>query len=617
MSEVFETIQIMRKNLGPVTAYKYAVSQGFEGTEQEFAALMASYGTVAQEAEAAKDDAVDAKTAAEAAQAAAEAAASQAEGAIVVDDTLSIEGRAADAKAVGDVLSEVGVVHETSANLLNPADVIAGRITSSSYEVLHTGTYDTDYRTTGYIPVEAGKKYGFYVKHQTLGILGIAVQNIWVYKADKTGLQHLGSLAQDNTALSYVTAPANSAYMRASIAASIFNAYSIVMCAEADGINPPDDVVQYARSTYISGYAKTADLDAVESNVTELQGIIDDNFSPFWESLSGTRTDGKYITANGVVADIASYNIYTVPVTPGVAYKVTAAAYASNYFYGFFDASDNFISGSLASSGTGTKTIVDEDTTAPANAAKIVVVSNTASQKVKQVTKYVHKLAWENKKWACVGDSITEINVATSLHYFDYIVDKTGIAIFNMGSGGTGFVRGYNSSNAFYQRISSVPADSDLVTIFGSGNDCNIEAMSKFDGMTWAEALGTYSDATTDTICGCINATLDAYYDAMVTTPIGIIAPTPWKAYPTSKLTNNRMEDYAHALKQIADYRGVPFLDLYHNSNLRPDNEANRNACFYNGTSLDGNGDGVHPNELGHKIISSKIYEFIKTMLLF
>lgn len=94
-------INVMRKNLGPVTAYKYAVQQGYTGTEQEFAALMASYATVAEEAESARDDAVDAKTAAETAQAAAEEAASQAEGAIEVDDTLSVKGRAADAKVTG------------------------------------------------------------------------------------------------------------------------------------------------------------------------------------------------------------------------------------------------------------------------------------------------------------------------------------------------------------------------------------------------------------------------------------------------------------------------------------------------------------------------------------
>ena len=43
-------INVMRKNLGPVTAYKYAVQQGYTGTEQEFAALMASYASVAEDA---------------------------------------------------------------------------------------------------------------------------------------------------------------------------------------------------------------------------------------------------------------------------------------------------------------------------------------------------------------------------------------------------------------------------------------------------------------------------------------------------------------------------------------------------------------------------------------
>ena len=105
-------INVMRKNLGPVTAYKYAVQQGYTGTEQEFAALMASYATVAEEAESAKDDAIDAKTAAEEAQAAAEAAAEQAEGAIEVDDTLSVRGRAADAAETGKLRKKLSFIND-------------------------------------------------------------------------------------------------------------------------------------------------------------------------------------------------------------------------------------------------------------------------------------------------------------------------------------------------------------------------------------------------------------------------------------------------------------------------------------------------------------------------
>lgn len=119
-------INVMRKNLGPVTAYKYAVTKGFQGTEEEFAELMASYASIAQDVSAesrvaegyalGKQNGVDvgdqspyyhanakyhAEQAAAKAQEAAESAA-QAEGAIEVDDTLSVKGRAADSKAVGD-----------------------------------------------------------------------------------------------------------------------------------------------------------------------------------------------------------------------------------------------------------------------------------------------------------------------------------------------------------------------------------------------------------------------------------------------------------------------------------------------------------------------------------
>lgn len=124
-------INVMRKNLGPVTAYKYAVSKGFTGTEEEFAELMASYASIAQDVSAesrvaegyalGKQNGVDvgdqspyyhanAKYHAEqaAAQAAvAEAAAEQAEGAVEVDDTLSVKGRAADAKVTGNAFNSI------------------------------------------------------------------------------------------------------------------------------------------------------------------------------------------------------------------------------------------------------------------------------------------------------------------------------------------------------------------------------------------------------------------------------------------------------------------------------------------------------------------------------
>ena len=50
---------VIRKDLGEATAYAYAVSKGYTGTEEEFAELMASYATVAEDAAQSAQEAAD------------------------------------------------------------------------------------------------------------------------------------------------------------------------------------------------------------------------------------------------------------------------------------------------------------------------------------------------------------------------------------------------------------------------------------------------------------------------------------------------------------------------------------------------------------------------------
>ena len=59
--------EVVRKNLGGVTAYAYARSKGYTGTEDEFAQLMANYATVGQAAEEAAEQAIAAEINAESA----------------------------------------------------------------------------------------------------------------------------------------------------------------------------------------------------------------------------------------------------------------------------------------------------------------------------------------------------------------------------------------------------------------------------------------------------------------------------------------------------------------------------------------------------------------------
>ena len=75
------------------------------------------------------------------------------------------------------------------------------------------------------------------------------------------------------------------------------------------------------------------------------------------------------------------------------------------------------------------------------------------------------------------------------------------------------------------------------------------------------------------------------------------------------------MELYVQKLQLICKRRDVKYLDLYRLSSLRPEDETNRNLYFYNTSELDGNGDGIHLNELGHQIIYPAFRVFLESMI--
>lgn len=222
---------------------------------------------------------------------------------------------------------------------------------------------------------------------------------------------------------------------------------------------------------------------------------------------------------------------------------------------------------------------------------------------------------WSGKKWVAVGDSLTyDEYVTTDAYYHDHIAESTGITVVNMGQGGTGYKRTFDSGEgyAFYQRILNVPTDADVITIFGSGNDLST---------TWETyGLGEATDTGTDTICGCINTTLDNLFSIYPTANVGIITPTPWKAfYPSAVEADGkayRMTQLCEKLIEICRMRSIPCLDLYHCSGTRPWDKAFRDA-FYTKDDVESDGElgGVHLDENGHKIIATKIKAFLEMLL--
>lgn len=198
-------------------------------------------------------------------------------------------------------------------------------------------------------------------------------------------------------------------------------------------------------------------------------------------------------------------------------------------------------------------------------------------------------------KWCCIGDSLTEHNIRTNKNYEQYVSESTGITVVNLGVSGTG----YKSGNNFYARVQSIPLDSDVVTIFGSGND-----------LYTSTPLGDVTDTGFNTLCGCINETIDAIIKRMPTVNLGIVTPTPWKDFPPTT-PNNEMDLYSQALVEICKRRSIPCLDLYHCSNLRPWTKEGRDACY----TKDGE-NGVHPNEQGHKLIAPRFKALLESLIL-
>lgn len=208
---------------------------------------------------------------------------------------------------------------------------------------------------------------------------------------------------------------------------------------------------------------------------------------------------------------------------------------------------------------------------------------------------YIRQLT--GKKWAAVGDSLTEVNSRTTMRYYDYIVNETGITVYNMGSSGTGYRRQQENNRAFYQRIQNVPADSDIVTIFGSFNDLG--------GGSYT--LGTVSDSGTTTIGGCINTTIDNLYDVIPAVHLGIVTPTPWDNDAPGETD---AEDYVQLIIDVCKRRSIPCLDLFHCSNLRP-----WDSSFLPVAYSKDDGNGVHPDETGHALIAPMFRQFLFSLI--
>lgn len=191
--------------------------------------------------------------------------------------------------------------------------------------------------------------------------------------------------------------------------------------------------------------------------------------------------------------------------------------------------------------------------------------------------------------WLCVGDSITEKNFRTSLNYHDYIGRELKLDVINEGLSGTGFLRDFEGNPSYLKRLKKYTPSPDIITIMGSLNDLDGDAGKR----ELYEAMLEYFKRITE------------YYPSSF---IAVIAPPP-------RATIHGKHWYVDILRKAAEVHSLPFLDIYNETVLRPWIDESNKKYF---SCLEApQGDGVHPNEEGHLILSRRIKSFLKEYVSF
>lgn len=211
--------------------------------------------------------------------------------------------------------------------------------------------------------------------------------------------------------------------------------------------------------------------------------------------------------------------------------------------------------------------------------------------------------------WCAFGDSLTDKNTlkdeeSGTRNYVDFIQWSTGLNVTNLGKGGTGYMADNGYQQSFIDRISQIPTDSNIITCFGSFNDASKAK----------EHIGTIDDDTKDTLYGCLNLFVTGVQNHCPDSIIGLITPTPWSVYNNVNGDSEFSEQYVDAIINIAKKYGLPLLDLYHSSGLRPWDSAFKEKYFRDDTG-DGTAEGVHPLQETHrKYIAPQVENFIRSI---
>lgn len=640
----------LRQDLGPVTAYAFAVEKGYTGTEEEYAELMASYATVAEAAAGSASDAADSASDAEA-----YGAGTRGGSAVESGDEAYHNNAKYYAESAADDASTVASAVNSFMNITVPAAV---------QSVTDEGTTQI-----GLVQGEGTTQIGFVSGEGTTQVGAVEAKGAEVLESIP---EDYTELSDDVSGLKSATDELNSAFDTTNVSLTLSAASAGYMQVNGTITGTENTQVKHTtvdidstlvgKELYISGNlwwsllpyvfiptSGTPVYPTLSGNGT-VQKKIDMPFTPettgtlyinyhndnpvhaaYYKEIGNLKSSKlpndisnkliavrgydkiepvliqyKYLNAsNGVITDTTGAEAWItdfIEVEEGDIFYITTEHFWGQGMYVWYDNGKGYISG-VASANGGTLTKIWNEKVIAPTGARYLVVAEWAQTNYPPITIYkgvyladVLSKRWTGEKWVCVGDSLTERNTKAVMHYYDYVSANTGIVPVIMGVSGSGYANNAGGSNAFYNRVSSIPSDADVITIFGSFNDLS-------SGLQ----LGTAEDSDTTTIAGCMNKTIENILSVIPTANIGIVAPTPWSG--TRPTTNGASLDYVNMLQAVSERWSLPFLDLWRHSGLMPWDVSFAAVAYPSG-------DTVHPNDIGQQIIAPKFKAFLETLLM-
>lgn len=316
----------------------------------------------------------------------------------------------------------------------------------------------------------------------------------------------------------------------------------------------------------------------------------------FWSTGQGLHEDGRSVA-------VAT----PLKVRAGEIYRVSGRNFYQGKLFLLFDEARNLVSGFEPEDAQIYSNVVFQ----VPDEAKFLVLTGYGSAPILEKWTGVISSVYNGFRWEAIGDSWTAKNTLGSSvkNYTDYTAENLGLSVVNRGLGGTGYLADDNGNGTTFSER-SYSADADVYTVFGSFNDAYVSG----------KTIGVISDIGENTLYGSIKLAIEKIVSANPKAKIGLIAPAPWGNINPQKNSvlgawsmpaNEFAEKYVKAIEDVAKLYGLPFLDMYHESAMRPYDESFL-SLFYHGTSET---DTTHPNTEGHEFFAPQIADFIKKIL--